>query len=128
MPDPEPLPQPTVAWLLFSFKGRIARQSYILGALFMMTLQALVLIRLVMAEEAAADLTMWGFVLIIGGIAATWSALAMTVKRLHDLDLPAILAICLLIPAISWIFLIVMMVLPSKQETNRHGPPPFPKA
>jgi len=35
------------------------------------------------------------------------------------------LALILFVPTVNVIFIIVLMALPSRQEENEHGPPPF---
>lgn len=56
-----------------------------------------------------------------------WSAFALAIKRLHDLDLPWQLAILLVFPPICYVTFVYLAMRPSKQVTNRHGPPPFPE-
>ncbi|MCF6322644.1 MAG: DUF805 domain-containing protein, partial [Rhizobiaceae bacterium] len=58
---------------------------------------------------------------------AAWVLLAMTIKRLNDLNLPALAAIGLFFPMVSILFVILLMALPGFDQTNEHGPPPFPK-
>ena len=118
---------PTLTWLFFSFKGRIARQSYILSIVFIQILFFVIIYQIVLAEENENKLAFLGLVFI--GLAATafWSGLALSVKRLNDLDLPWVLVGLLFFPPITWVFTIFLMAMPSKQEVNRHGPPPFPK-
>ena len=115
----------SLKWLFFSFKGRIARQSYILSIIFMQILFGLVVYQIVRAEGNEDKLALWGLIFIALAGAAFWSGLALSVKRLHDLDLPWPLVILQFIPPIMWFFILFLMVMPSKQETNEHGPPPF---
>jgi len=117
----------TVSWVLFGFRGRIGRKSFWLAALLMVLIQAAVIARAATVPDDSPELSL--LVLAILGLWAVtaWVALALAVKRLHDLGLPGMLAICLLIPAISFIAFLLLAFLPSKQETNEHGPPPFPR-
>jgi len=118
-------PKPSLTWLFFSFKGRIARQSYILSIIFIQILFALVIYQIVKAGTDEGRLALWGLAFIgLAGV-AFWSGLALSIKRLHDLDLPWMLVVLQFIPAIMWLFIIFLMVVPSKQLTNEHGPPPF---
>lgn len=116
----------SLKWLFFSFKGRIARQSYILSIIFMQILFVLVVYQIVQAKGNEDRLAFWGLVFIALAGVAFWSGLALSVKRLHDLSLPWPLVILQFIPPILWFFILFLMAMPSKQETNEHGPPPFP--
>ncbi|MCB1464515.1 MAG: DUF805 domain-containing protein [Nitratireductor sp.] len=122
---PQSVNGPSVAWVLFSLRGRIARQSYILGISFMLSLFAVVVARIlaVRGDEIATEF--WGLAFIVLGGVSAWSMIALTVKRLHDLGLPGALVLILFVPTVDLIFAAVLMFLPSKQETNEHGPPPF---
>jgi len=52
-----------------------------------------------------------------------WSIFSLFVKRLHDLDLPGPLAICAILSGINIFFFLFLVLMPSKQVTNKHGPP-----
>ena len=122
----ESLPKPTVLWVLFGFRGRIARQSFILGQLFMISLFAVIIARIVAVQGQEGATVFWGMMMLLLGAVSVVSMVAMTVKRLNDLSVPPVLAVCLFIAPISLFFVIALMAIPSKQEINRHGPPPFP--
>lgn len=127
----------TVKWLLFGFRGRIGRKSFLLAALLLLLVQlALFSYAAGFAQEGqepgqytldSGGSVLVGFALLGSWIASAWALLALAVKRLHDLGLPVVLGVVLLIPAISGIAWILLAALPSKQETNEHGPVPFPK-
>lgn len=116
----------TIQWVLFGFKGRISRKSFWLAALGVVLVQAAVFAQVIGTPEDSSVLALWGLVLLAVWLASAWAALALAVKRLHDLDLPAMLAILLLVPTISFFAFLFLAFMPSKQVTNRHGPPPFP--
>lgn len=118
------LPQPTVRWVLFGLRGRIARQSYILGQLFMISLFAVVIARILAVEGDEEATAFWGLAFLALGAVSAWSSIAMTVKRLHDLGQPGILSLILFVPTVNILFVIALMVLPSRPETNQYGPPP----
>lgn len=115
----------SLSWLFFSFRGRIARQSYVLSILFIQALFVLVVYKCVQAGEDQNLLAFWGLAFIVLAALAFWSGLALSVKRLHDLDLPTPLVLLQFIPPVMWFFIVFLMAMPSKQVTNRHGPPPF---
>mgnify|MGYP000100226541 CR=1 FL=1 len=117
----------TVSWVLFGFRGRIGRKSFWLAALLMVLIQAAIIAQIASVPEDHPILAFWGLVLLGVWAATAWVGLALAVKRLHDLGLPGMLAICLLIPAISFIAFLLLAFLPSRPETNEHGPPPFPR-
>lgn len=117
--------RPSVAWVLFGLGGRIARQSFILGQFFMLSLFAVVIARIVAVEGNENATAFWGLMFILLAGVSAWSSFALSVKRLHDLSLPGALALILLVPTINLFFVLALMILPSKQETNEHGPPPF---
>lgn len=124
----------SVKWLLFSFRGRIGRKSFLLAALFLMLIQ-LTLLSFAMSlydngvedDSAQAGAALFGAVFLISWVVMAFSLLALTVKRLHDLSLPAILGVTLLIPGIAFFAWLFLAIAPSKQETNEHGPVPFPR-
>jgi uncharacterized membrane protein YhaH (DUF805 family) len=121
----QPSDRVSVRWALFSFRGRLGRQSFILGQLFMLSLFAVVIARIVAVDGNEDATTFWGFVFIGLGAISTWSSFALTVKRLHDIGQPGMLSVILLVPTVGLVFVIVLMFLPSKPETNKWGPPPF---
>lgn len=119
--------EPTLLWLFFSFKGRIARQSFALAAGFLLLPQILVIYQIVKAEQADNEgaLAFWGLTFIVFAILALWSLFALFIKRLHDLSLPGALAILSFISGVNLLFFAFLALMPSKRETNQHGPPPF---
>lgn len=128
----------TVKWLLFSFKGRIGRKSFLLAALLLLLIQLAIFAYIAgFATETTSGATsinsdspllmMVLFMLPITWLASAWCLLALAVKRLHDIGLPVALGLLLIIPGIAGLAWIVLAFLPSKQETNEHGPVPFPK-
>ncbi len=119
---------PTLSWLFFSFKGRIARLSFVLGAGFLLLPQILVLTRLVNADQSGAEgsLVFWFLVFVLVGLATLWSLVALFLKRLHDLGLPGALCVLAVFSGINFFFFLFLAFMPSKQEINEHGPPPFP--
>lgn len=127
----------TVKWLLFGFRGRIGRKSFLLAGLLLLLVQlALFSFALNFATEGPepghysfsnGGSALFGFALLGSWIASAWALLALAVKRLHDLGLPVFLGIVLLIPAISGIAWLLLAILPSSPEPNEHGPVPFPK-
>lgn len=130
-----PVPEYTVKWALFSFKGRLSRKSFWLGALLMVLVQFAMFAAVAGLADPQSGRTqledgpaiLVGFAFMGMWIATAWAVLAMSVKRLHDLSMPGVLAILLLVPAIAFFAFLFLAFMPSRQETNRHGAPPFPR-
>lgn len=128
----------TVKWVLFGFRGRIGRKSFLLAGLGMLLVNSALLaysLRYAEPVDGAGDVITSGAGAALFGLVAlgvffvsVWALLALAVKRLHDLDLPAILAVVLVLPGIAYFAWLFLAFMPSKQVTNKHGPPPFPKA
>ena len=128
----EPLPQPTVKWLYTSFRGRIGRKSFALGALLLLLIQ-IALFAWVLSfgdgdgsvELEDGEALLGGFVVLCFWAFAAWGLLAMAVKRLHDLNLPGLLAVVLLVPAVAFLGWLFLALMPGSRDANQHGPPPF---
>lgn len=128
----------TIKWVLFGFKGRIGRKSFLLAGLGMLLVNSALLAYSVRYAEPAGStvemmadgvgVALFGLVAMAAFFVSIWALLALAVKRLHDLDLPAILGVVLIIPGIAYFAWLFLAFMPSKQVTNKHGPPPFPKA
>ncbi|MFZ1815587.1 MAG: DUF805 domain-containing protein [Rhizobiaceae bacterium] len=116
---------PTVRWVLFGWRGRIARQSYILGSLLMVSIFAVIVARILAVQGNEGQTVLWGLATLIFIPVSVWSMLAMTAKRLNDINQPATLAVVLFVPGINGLAVLALMLLPSWPGTNRHGPPPF---
>ncbi|MCB1449543.1 MAG: DUF805 domain-containing protein [Nitratireductor sp.] len=126
MAEPEELPKPTIGWALFGFSGRIARQSYILGVVLMLPLFGIVIAQILQVQDNEAGTVFWGLMFIGLCVMSTWSLVALSVKRLNDINRPGWLALVLFIPWLNALAVMALMAAPSWPQTNRHGPPPFP--
>jgi uncharacterized membrane protein YhaH (DUF805 family) len=116
----------TVQWALFSFKGRVGRQSFVLGILLVVAVQLLCLRQFALTIEDTGPHYAWAFAVLIAFGIFLWAGFALTVKRLHDLNLPGPLALVALFPGIAYIGFLILAFMPSVQMTNEHGAPPFP--
>ena len=123
-----PNPEPTVRWVLFSWRGRLGRKSYLWAAALLLIAQ-IYLFTTAAGLDANLESHMMplGFSSIALWLVSAWALFAMTIKRLHDIDWSPKLAIAIFLPLVSLIFLVAMMMIPGSQQTNAHGPPPFPK-
>lgn len=89
----------------------------------MLSILAVIIVMIVKTPEESPDLVGLGLALIVAGFAALWGILALSIKRVHDIGWPIIVIVLLILPVV---FLLLLAVLPGSQETNSHGPPPFP--
>jgi uncharacterized membrane protein YhaH (DUF805 family) len=108
-------------WLFFRFSGRISRAVYILGFLFMtvvMTFPLYQSLRLPVESEAAQ---IWYFVFMAAALAALWVHIAFSVKRLHDIGRPGIIAAVLFIPVISIVAFVALCVIAGTPGPNQYG-------
>lgn len=143
-PPPPAPPQATggddhgVAWLLFSFNGRLPRSKYWLGQI-----GVLVMIRVITfvsnavthavrpapgvqptAAALAAMLAMGVLLLAALGL-ALWGGLALVVKRWHDRDRSAAWALLGFLPIVGWVWQGVECgFLEGTLGPNRYGPSP----
>lgn len=117
----------TVRWALFSFKGRIARQSFWLGALFIIAVQGIILARLIATNETSDPPIFWGLVMFFSWPISIWVGLALAVKRLHDINASPFFAVLIFFPFLSTLLLLALAFVPSYRESNKHGAPPFPR-
>lgn len=122
-------PPLTLKWLFFSFKGRIARQSFILAQLFLLIVLIFLTYQIVLIDNDNHPRSiMWALALLVALIISAFSSLALGVKRLHDLNLPWLLVLIIFVPYINTLFILYLMIKSSYPKANDHGRPPFGKA
>ena len=105
------------------FGGRAARSEYWYWVLFIFLLQILALL---------IDMTLFGFnttgvnpIESIVALATFLPGLAVSVRRLHDIDRSGWWVLLAFIPVIGWIVLIYWACLRGTVGTNRFGPDPL---
>ena len=113
--------RPSLAWLFFGWSGRLGRAPFALGWAFWLMLLSAALTRIVIVPKDDPSFLFWSFVFVGIGLVSTVSSLLLTIKRLHDMNLPVPLIICLFIPAISFFALIAFLVWPGTNGPNDHG-------
>jgi len=116
------LPERTLSWLFFSFKGRIRRKTFALAAGFLFLPQIWFVIQLVKNEANPDLLALWFLFMVIVILVSVWSIFSLFIKRLHDLNLPGVLALLSFFSGINILFFLFLAFMPSSKETNRHGP------
>ncbi len=112
---------PSLTWLFFGWSGRLSRAPFALGWAFWLMLLSAALTQIVMVPKEDPSFLFWSFVFVGVGIASTVSSILLTIKRLHDMNLPVPLIICLFIPAISFFALIAFLVWPGTNGANDYG-------
>jgi uncharacterized membrane protein YhaH (DUF805 family) len=113
--------RPTVAFALFSFSGRIGRQAYALGQLFLLSLFAIVIARILAVRGQEGPTTVWGLALLALLPVTFWAMLALTVKRLRDAGWPVLLALVLFVPTANLLLVAALMAWPGQPDENPLG-------
>lgn len=111
----------SLTWLFFGWSGRLSRAPFALGWAFWLMLLSAALTQIVIVPKEDPSFLFWSFVFVGVGIASTVSSVLLTIKRLHDMNLPVPLIICLFIPAISFFALIAFLVWPGTNGANDYG-------
>lgn len=112
---------PSLAWLFFGWSGRLSRVPFALGWAFWLMLLSAALSRMVLVPEDDPSFGLCLAVFFGVGLVSTVSSIMLTIKRLHDMNLPVPLIICLFIPAISFFALIAFLVWPGTPGANDYG-------
>ena len=109
---------PSRVWFFFSPSGRLSRGPYALGILFWFALQFAAIGQMLAGDRLHADgLLILGFLaLIVVALLSVVSMAMLTIKRVHDLGHPGLLAFLLFVPVVSFFALFFFLLFPS-------GPP-----
>ena len=107
-------------WFFFRFSGRVNRSAYVLGFLLLGVVASFPLYQF-MRFEGMPGADGWAVLFSASLIISIWGHLAISVKRLHDLDKPGLFAIALAIPVISIIAFVALCVLPGAPGPNGYG-------
>jgi uncharacterized membrane protein YhaH (DUF805 family) len=110
--------EPSRLWFFFSPSGRLSRGPYALGILFWFSLQFAAIGKLFAGDRLHSDATLiLGFLaLVITALLSIVSMVMLTIKRVHDMGHPGLLAFLIFVPAVSFFALLFFLVFPS-------GPP-----
>lgn len=109
---------PSRLWFFFSPSGRLSRGPYALGILFWFALQFAAIGQMFAGDRLNADgLLILGFVvLIVVALSSVLSMVMLTIKRVHDIGHPGLLAFLIFVPVVSFFALGFFLLFPS-------GPP-----
>lgn len=112
--------------ILFSFKGRIGRQTYWLNYLGMMLVFVMIYIALLALIDGNAESPLFGIVSLLLYIPVIWISLALAVKRWHDRNKSGWWVLINFVPLIGPIWsLIENGCLAGDTESNNYGAPSF---
>ena len=103
-----------VLWALFGLRGKIGRAPYIFGQLFMLSILAVIVSLIVNTPEESPRFAAWGLAFIIGGLATSYSIVALSIKRINDLEWPLPTLIALFIPMTSVLFIFLLAIYDKK--------------
>lgn len=107
-------------WLFARFDGRIGREVFWLGNIFLVAVLAILLRPSVDPDSGEVALQSGGLGLLLI-VAAMVSSLAIGAKRLHDMNASGLFAIFLLVPLISVLATIALGVIPGTNGPNNYG-------
>ena len=105
----------------FTAGGRIGRQEYLLGLAFVYAVETALIAFAV--HQADRDLAL-GLVLMITVFPSTVAQFVLAAKRCHDIALPGVFTLILLVPFLGFVWLIALAVVAGNQAANQYGPPP----
>ncbi|MBZ0161133.1 MAG: DUF805 domain-containing protein [Notoacmeibacter sp.] len=92
-----------------------------LAALLMVVMVTFTLYRIGIAPEESRVQQAWLSVFFVAALVSEWSSIALAVKRLHDFDRTGMLAIVMLVPALSIVAFAVLCIVPGTDGPNRFG-------
>ncbi len=123
--DPIPSVSPVginrLLWLFLGFGGRVNRLAYVLAALLMGVILMFTFYRIGIAPKDSSEQNAWLSVFFILGLLSAWSSVALAAKRLHDFGKPGIIALALLVPAVSVVAFLVLCIVPGDEGSNEYG-------
>ncbi len=108
-------------WLFFKTSGRVSRAAYFLGVMLVTIVQAFPIYHFGRAPEGSPESETWWAISAVVFIGSLWPFFALAVKRLHDLDKPAIVSLVLFVPVVSILAFLVLCLYPGQPTPNRFG-------
>ena len=102
-----------------NFNGRARRQEYWMFVLFniIISIVAGILDRLIFKGPIGVLANLYGLAVLI-------PAIAVGVRRLHDINKSGWTMLIVLIPIIGWIWLLILFIMDSTPGENKYGPNP----
>jgi len=104
---------------VFSFKGKIKRKEFILFGLIFPNLIWLAIIVGIKFSGGCSSDNCFYFIAFLGITLGIWINIAATVKRLRDIGWSIWWIILMFLPYVNLIFIIILMIKPSKVDYNK---------
>ena len=132
----------TLATILFTSSGRINRREFwLIGTLLAQEIIAasyalmfadiflIIEIANLTGERIPPAIGIAWVVIISTGIIifGMWTAIAVSIKRWHDIGLSELMVLLLWIPFVNYIVWIVLGIIPGQETDNKYGPIPLKK-
>lgn len=113
---------PSRLWLFFSPSGRLSRGPYGLGILFWFSLQFASIGQMFTGHRLSSDgLLILGFLALnVVALLSVVSMVMLTIKRVHDIGHPGLLAFLIFVPVVSLFALVFFLLFPSG-PSNDYG-------
>ena len=110
--------EPSRVWFFFSPSGRLSRGPYALGILFWFALQFAAIGQLFAGQRLHSDgILILGFLtMLVVALLSVISMVMLTIKRVHDIGHPGLIAFLIFVPVVSFFALLFFLLFPS-------GPP-----
>lgn len=105
------------------FKGRARRKEYWMYTLFNF-LFSIAALAIDFVISAGSDMPFFGFVILVFTLGHIIPGLAVTIRRLHDVNQSGWMLLIGLIPLIGGIWLLILLLSDSKAEENQWGASP----
>ena len=112
---------PGMGWFLFGLSGRISRVPFVLATLLQVAVLGISFSRVMQVPEDSSAFATWGTIFFVSFLASIWVTVATSIKRLHDINIPGAVVVCLFVPAVSVIAYLVLCFWPGTQGPNDYG-------
>ncbi|MGB3390868.1 MAG: DUF805 domain-containing protein [Pseudaminobacter sp.] len=115
------MPDNQFFWLFFRFSGRLNRVAFLLTSMLMVVVVSFPLYQFMRVPAESLAGQTWSVLFGLTFITFLWIHIATSVKRLHDMGKPGILAISLFIPVVSIIVFLILCLFPGTSGPNQYG-------
>ncbi len=105
----------------FATGGRIPREEYALGLVFIYAVNAALIA--FSLHQADRDLAL-GLTIMISTFPTTLALVVLAAKRCRDIGISAWLAVIALIPVFGFLWLVTLVLVPGRPEASDREPPP----
>lgn len=108
-------------WLFFRFSGRLNRVAFLLTFLLMLVVVSFPLYQFMRVPAESSAGQTWSVLFGVTFVTFLWIHIATSVKRLHDMGKPGILAVSLFIPVVSLVVFAILCLFPGSTGPNQYG-------